>query len=330
MRTQKQIRWKARQNLLYAQNCAQATLLTLGGTMHGTDPALTKAATNFEGGCVGCGSTCGVVSGGVLGIGALLSSLAYEDTEQLEDDIYAVSIAYREWFEGRFGTSLCHDRVQVDFGTLGGLLAYLFPGDKLVRCLHHIGEALVSLTDMIRKSAENRGLPLVFGQGATGGPCEPHCAWTVFKRLAGRVRAPVNPVGWASTGLGGGVALSGAVCGALLGAILGLGLQYGYDPKAMGFGSIVKAFVVGHRHLVRHETLAKVPAEDLPREAFARCRYLADRFERTFGSLKCREITGRGFASPDELRGFLRGSEVCREVFAWCDREATKMMTSGA
>jgi hypothetical protein len=330
MKTQKRTRWKARQDLLYAQNCAQATLLTLGGTLQDADPALTKAATNFEGGCVGCGSTCGVVSGGVLGIGALLSRLPYDSTEDLESDMYGLSVAYREWFEERFGTSVCRDRVQVDFGTLGGLLSYLFPGDKLLRCLHHVGEALVCLTDMIRKSAEDRGFPLVFGQGAAGGPSEPHCAYTVFKGLAARAGAPVIPVGWACTGLGGGVALSGAVCGALLGAILGLGLQYGYDPKAMGFGSIVKAFVVGHRNLVKHETLARGPVEDLPEEAFARSRYLADRFERAFGSLNCREITGRRFASADELRAFLPGSEVCREVFAWCDREATQLMTPGS
>ena len=81
----RQIRWKARRNFLYAQNCAQATLLTLGWTFETSDPVLTKAATNFEGGCVGCGSTCGVVSGGVLGLGALLSCLPNGDPKQLEE-----------------------------------------------------------------------------------------------------------------------------------------------------------------------------------------------------------------------------------------------------
>jgi len=123
------------------------------------------------------------------------------------------------------------------------------------------------------------------------------------------------------------VALGGGVCGALLGAILGLGLQYGYDPASMGFGSILKAFVVGHHDLIQHEAYAKGPVEDLPTEAFARCRYLAGRFEEIFGSLNCKAITDRTFSSPNELRGFLAESEVCRQIFAWCEQEAAKLLT---
>jgi len=323
----RQIRWKARRNLVYAQNCAQATLLTLGWTLKTSDRVLTKAATNFEGGCVGCGSTCGVVSGGVLGLGALFASLANGDANRLEKEIYEASIAYREWFECRYGTGVCYERVQVDFGTLNGLLSYLFPGHKLLRCLQHIGEALVCLNDKVLETAAKKKVPLEYDHGIVDGPSEPHCAFTVFKRLAGRMETPANLVGWACTGLGGGVALGGGVCGALLGAILGLGLQYGYDPASMGFGGIVKAFVVGHHHLVKHEEYAKGPVKDLPTETFARCRYLADRFEGSFGSVNCKAITDRRFSSPDELRGFLAGSEVCRQIFAWCEEEATQLLS---
>jgi hypothetical protein len=322
-----QIKRKARVNLVYASNCAQATLMTLGKTMERSDPVLMRAATNFEGGCVGCSSTCGVVTGGVLGIGALLSSLPQEDPRQLEQDIYEASISYRKWFEDAFGTSVCQERVGVDFGTLGGLLSYLFPGDKLLRCLQHIGDALVCVNDEVRQAAEKRSLPLRFGQGMGGGPTEPHCAYTVLKAVAARVGKPENSVGWACTGLGGGVALSGAVCGGLLGAILGLGLEYGVDPESMGFGGIVKAFVVGHRNLVKHETFASGPVEDLPKEAFARSRYLLDRFEKAFGSLNCRDIAGRGFESPDELNAFLPESKVCGDIFTWCEEEAARLMS---
>ena len=122
--------------------------------------------------------------------------------------------------------------------------------------------------------------------------------------------------------------MSGAVCGGLLGAILGLGLEYGIDPESMGYGSILKEFVVGHRNLVKHDTLAKGPVEDLPKEAFARSRYLTDGFEKAFGSLNCKEITGREFASPDELNAFLPESKVCGEIFTWCEQEAAKLMTA--
>jgi hypothetical protein len=322
------IRRRAQCNLVYASNCAQATLLTLGRTLERPDPVLTKAATNFEGGCVGSGSTCGVVSAGVLGIGALLSSLHREDPLQLEEDIYEASIGYRKWFEERFGTSLCRERVEVDFGTLGGFLSYLFPGDKLVRCLRHIGEALVRVNEEVLHAARKRGLPIRFMQGMQGGPAEPHCAYSVFHRIVGRSGRAGNSVGWACTGLGGGVALGGAVCGGLLGAILGLGLEYGTDPESMGFGGILKAFVEGHRNLLRHESFAEGPARDLPREAFARSRYLADRFVKAFGSLNCREITGRAFSSPEDLRAFLSESRVCGEIFSWCERGALELLSA--
>jgi hypothetical protein len=84
---------------------------------------------------------------------------------------------------------------------------------------------------------------------------------------------------------------------------------------------------VGHRNLVKHETLAEGPVEALPKEAFARSRYLTDGFEKAFGSLNCKEITGREFASPDELNTFLPESKVCGEIFAWCEQEAAKLMT---
>ena len=197
----------------------------------------------------------------------------------------------------------------------------------MLRCLKHIGEALVFVNDEIRRSAEKRGLAVRFDDGLPGGPAEPHCAYTVFKAIASRLGRQENSVGWACTGLGGGVALSGAVCGGLLGAILGLGLEFGIDPESMGYGSILKEFVVGHRNLVKHETLAKGPVEELPKEAFARSRYLADGFEKTFGSLNCKEITGREFSSPDELNAFLPESKVCGEIFTWCEQESAKLLS---
>ena len=181
-----QIKRKAQGNLLYALNCAQATLMTMASTAERSDPVLMRAATNFEGGCVGCGSTCGVVSGGVLGVGALLSSIPGQDPKHLEEDIYEASIAYRKWFEERFGTSLCQERVGVNFGTLGGMVSYLFPGDKMLRCLKHIGESLVFVNEEIGRSSEKRGLAVRFDKGMPGGPAEPHCAYTVFKAIASR------------------------------------------------------------------------------------------------------------------------------------------------
>jgi len=311
------VRWRARGRLLHAQNCAQATLLTLEDVLDARFPGLVKAATNLEGGVVGCGSTCGVVTGGVLGIGAALARAGAG-----QDRILDLSREYVHWFGGRFGTTLCRERTRVDFTRAGGLARYLLSGTKLGLCLQHIGEALVFLSGRIREEAP-AAVPAIGGDPP---PCsvpeDPHCAGTVIRRLGGCGQEPPAGILGAASGFLGGVAGDGAACGALVGAFLALGLDQGLDVRAMNLAGITRAFVVGHVHLVQHERRARGTAAELPPEPFARTRFLADRFVGRFGSLHCAEITGRRFSSFREVRSHLCTGAGCREVFAWCVGEA--------
>ncbi len=318
---------RARWNLLYAQNCAHATLLSLEGIFGKRDPVLMRAATNFEGGCVGCGSTCGVVTGGILGLGGHLASLRPGGGRALEEEIFDLAVTYRRWFEDRYGSSLCRERVGADFESLRGFLRYLIPGDKLVKCFDHIGGSLAWFGEKApAMPAGDRPARAVEAAGESGGPREPHCAYSVLRAVTAETGAAVNGVGWASVGLAGGVALGGGLCGALAGAVLCLGLRYGYDAGAMGWVGITRAFLVGHRNLLRRERFLEEHGEaSPPREAFARSRVLADGFRRRFGSLHCREITGRAFSSLEDLRDFLARPGDCREVMDWCRREAVRL-----
>lgn len=313
---ERKIQRTARLNLLYAQNCAHATLLSLEDVFGYRYPVLLRAATNFEGGLVGCGETCGVVTGGVLGIGALASSGGHDDRDRREEAVQRLSREYKTWFESRFGTSVCRERTQVDFSTMGGLVRYLLPGDKLVKCLHHIGQAVGFLSRHIRKEIPGAASEGGRSSADADGPLEPHCCYTVLRRI-GQAGLESDPaLVWATAGLAGGVAQSGSVCGALLGAVLSLGLEFGYDPRSMGVGGITAAFIRGHWNLLRK------PGTEIPREAFARSRALADHFRKRFGSLRCRDITGRSFSRPQDVRIFLGESRNCQAVLSWCEAEA--------
>lgn len=82
----------------------------------------------------------------------------------------------------------------------------------------------------------------------------------------------------ASTVLGGGVARTGEVCGALIGGLMGIGLIYGPDKLNIAKGS------------------------SLYEEAMERAGKLCDRFEKEFGSLRCRDIWERLFGRYWNLR----------------------------
>lgn len=316
-------RQKARLNLLFAQNCAHATLLSLEDGLGWRDPAVLRAATNFEGGVVGCGETCGIVTGGVLGIGAILAARKAREDGPLEDAIQRVSARYLGWFEDRMGTCACRDRTGVDFARLRGLVRYLLPGDKLLKCLGAIGEAAEFLCRLLREEAavSSKGPHPALGTDRTVE--EPHCSVTVLRSVQPTEVLSHPSLVWAASGLAGGVALSGSVCGALLGGILGTGLAFGYDPRASGRAAITGAFIRGHWHLVRP------PKGDLPREAYARSRRLADGFRERFESLRCRDIAGRTFDSAAEVRRYLADGETCRSVIAWCQEQGKRLATEG-
>lgn len=317
------LRQKARLNLLFAQNCAHATLLSLEDGLGWRDPAVLRAATNFEGGVVGCGDTCGIVTGGVLGIGAILAAGGLRGDGPLEKEIQRVSARYLAWFEERIGTCVCRERTGVDFAKLRGLVRYLLPGDKLLKCLRVIGEAVEFLCRLLGEETEGNDEALRPAPCRSGTVVEPHCCVTVLRSVRPAEVDRHPSLAWAASGLAGGVALNGSVCGALLGGILGTGLVFGYDPRTLGKVAITGAFLRGHWYLVRP------PRGNLPHEAFARSRRLADGFGERFGSLRCRDIAGRAFDCLEDLRRYLAEANTCESVIAWCQEQGKQLAMEG-
>jgi hypothetical protein len=74
-----------------------------------------KAFTGLEGGIVASGSTCGVVTGGALGLVLMHDNLLQERGIAAEAGVMSLIGGYIRWFEETFGSSFCRERSGVDF-----------------------------------------------------------------------------------------------------------------------------------------------------------------------------------------------------------------------
>lgn len=89
------------------------------------------AATGLEGGCVANGSTCGIASGGALGI-ALMNDHHLKNNGSCAEAAVLKSVgSYMDWFHDTYSTTQCRERNKVDFHSVTGQLKYFFPPVKL-------------------------------------------------------------------------------------------------------------------------------------------------------------------------------------------------------
>jgi hypothetical protein len=269
------------------------------------DGGMLKAACPFEGGVLNNGSTCGIVSGGCMGVVlAHAPELATGDADKTAA-VYGLLKDYTRWFEGRFGSTLCRERVGTNIRTAGGVLAYLFTGKAFTRCMAHAGPAGDRLVSLATAPLDEAG-----GLKAGGLCAKPVLAG--IRETTGRGDDLTDCV---SMALDGGVGLSGGACGALGGALLDLGRDLGFDPRAVGFTGVVAANVAGYRNILQGGE-----ADEL----WSVGHGMLSRFFREFGSLECRAITGRSFEDVQGLETYVAGSEVCSRIKSWCIEEACR------
>lgn len=305
----------AQGRLIRYLNCAQATLGTMAGYLGLRDRTAVRAVYPLEGGAVGGGSTCGVVSGGCMAIAVAHLARRLEGDAKAVEALYERMRSYAGWFEERHGTTLCRERCGADLGLAGGFASFLLTGKVFTRCTRHLGEAVVVLIDMV-----NRPLEVREGEDeeeSSAGEAGGLCAAAVMRRIR-------EQTGWGnlfleeiSISLDGGVGLSGGLCGALAGALLPLGLALGIDPAGEGPARTLYAFARGHLNLYtgRREE-----------EIWALSSALVRDFRREFGFLECRDLAGRSFQGRDDLASFVASSARCAEVKDWCVKRATGIL----
>ncbi len=287
--------------LVKDMNCASAALEAAQDVFGLNDDFLLKAMTGLEGGVVAGGSTCGVITAGALALSQLWREETGEDPAT-SPALMELTGDYVRWFEGTVGTTFCRERTGVDFYTARGLIRYFLPGDRVLRCVSHIGKALAYLDKagaemVVRARDEQKDRPAA----------PRHCASAVLEGIRNRTGLGDRRIEQIAAALSGGVGLSGGVCGALAGAVMGVNLLVGMDVRRYGRVKIMRDFTVGHINLLI-ERPRWMP------EPFGIGRQLVDQFDQRAGYRQCRDIVGRTFTGPADFSTHLSTSPVCREL----------------
>lgn len=268
------------------------------------DRDLIKAACPLAGGGVNQGSTCGVVTGACLGLVLAASGDAGPEDPGRTAALYERLRDFTAWFRGGFGSTLCRERIGVDLAN-PRLVDNLLMGRMLTRCMSHIGPAAEYL-------ATHAAAPLTARE--TAGARAGYCAEPVLEAIRERTGHADEGLERVSMALDGGIGLSGGLCGALAGAILALGSSMGYDPREIGLLSTLSATAAS-------QSKRKIRARE---DVWGIGITMARAFRREFGSLECRDISGRAFAGVDDLADCVGTSEVCARAIRWCSENAPR------
>jgi len=277
------------------------------------EDALLRAYTGLEGGVVGSGSTCGVVTAGAMGLALLHESAIEEKGGAGVAAVLSLVGEYADWFEGRFGSCFCRKRIGVDFHSFMGQVRHFIPGDKVGKCLWHSRGAVRHLHAHLHED-----LPAmdVESYDAPGEPV--HCAQAVLKRIREGTGMGDSLLERLSFVFDGGVGLRGGVCGALAGSIMGISLLAGRDIRHTGYWQTLKAFGLAHINSLREKPIGV--------ESFGMGRPLVEAFRDEAGATECATITGKRFSDWAGFQEHMSSSEKCRGLIAFAAAQACRAM----
>jgi hypothetical protein len=279
------------------------------------DDNVLKAVTGLEGGCVACGSTCGIVSNGALGLSLLNEEDVKQRGTEAKKDVMRQAGEYMDWFKGSYGSLVCRDLSKADFYSVWGQLMYFLSGRRLAGCFWHIRGATRHLY-LMKNDAGNKMVPT-----HSENKCEQtvHCAQTVLEGIRKKTGIGDQRLEELSFVFDGGVGFSGGICGALVGAITGINLLMGIRIREQSYWETIKDFIVGHVNLLNNKALT-IP------EPFRAGKLINENFEKSAGSIECSSITGQRFAGWDEFQEFITGAKQCQELMDFAIKEASEII----
>jgi C_GCAxxG_C_C family probable redox protein len=278
------------------------------------DDTLLKAATGFEGGLVANGSTCGVVTGGALGLALLHEGNLERGGHAAEIAVIARIREYIEWFEKEFATTKCSERMGVDFYRPGGQIRYLLPGDKVGRCFLQIRRAAGKLDSLSRRALpDEEEFPDIETERI------PHCATPVLEGIGRKTGVSDPLLERLSFIFDGGIALTGGICGALAGSIMAINLILGMNTRRMNYTDIIRDFLIGHINLLLEKP------RSMP-EPFGVGREIVRRFREKAGSINCLDITKRRFENGKDFSEYRDSSDRCRELIEFSIEGTSKVI----
>ena len=269
-----------------------------------------KSFTGLEGGIVAAGSTCGVVSGGAMGLALSHYDEIVEKGIPAQAGLLALVGEYVKWFEEHFGTSICKERSGVDFYTTTGQLRYFLPGDKVSKCLWHIRGAIRYL-----HAFRQNELPKIEVESDEEPNESIHCAQRVLAGIKEQTGIGEDLLEQLSFVFDGGIGLQGGACGALAGAIIGVNLLLGMNVRDMTYSEILKAFAVGHKNLLTDKPVEKP-------EPFIVGKKIVKNFKKEAGAMECQKITGKKFSDWTDFQTFISSSEKCAGLMEFAKDQA--------
>ena len=279
------------------------------------EEALLKAFTGMAGGVVAAGSTCGIVSGGTMGLALSHYEEIMEKGLPAQVGLFARIAEYTDWFKEKYGTSLCRESSGVDFHTIMGVLRYMLPGDKLMKCCWHIRGAIRYLYDFKEEA-------LVATQSDHQEQYEPaHCAQPVLKGIKENTGVGDDVLENISFIFDGGIGLQGGACGALAGAVMGVNLLVGHNISDSSYFTNLKTAILDSMVLVRDDPPKKLDSANFGKE-------IIKNFKREAGGLECRAITGKTFSNWSDFQEYLSSSYRCKGLIELSTRQASSLIES--
>lgn len=272
----------AKKLLFRTLNCSESQIIPLQLIHNIDNDPLLSAVTGLAGGIYNRGSTCGVLFGTSINYAMIRDSELANWT--LTDQVTLLSTirAYVDWFEAKYGSSLCRERTELDFQTIKGKVGLLIP-EKAKGCVSQTAKSIrYFITTEPQAVVEEVRCESSF-----------HCAQAVLQKVRQLTGVGDDSIERISIALSGGIGLSGGGCGALAGGIMALGLQHGSGHKKDNADRLLNIF------------------RSMPRKFSRMTNTLIDNFEAEYGALECNLITGRRF---DDYCDFQAYSPHCSSL----------------
>jgi hypothetical protein len=304
---------KAAFYLIKDLNCAVACLEVLQDMTGRQEDTLLRAYTGLEGGVVGSGSTCGVVTGGAMGLALLYDREMQDKGMAGEAAVLSLVGEYADWFERRFGSCFCRKRIGVDFHTFMGQVRHFIPGDKVGKCLWHMRGAVRHLHAYLHENLPTMDME---SDEAPGEPV--HCAQAVLRRIREGTGMGDSLLERLSFIFDGGVGLRGGICGALAGSIMGVNLLAGRDIRHANYRQTLKAFGLAHINILREKPIGF--------ESFGMGKPIVEAFIDKAGATECAAITGKKFSDWAGFQEHMSSSDKCRGLIEFAAAQACQAM----
>lgn len=284
-------------NLTGMGHCAPTVMKTLLDMSDRKEIWPVRLAAGFPGGIGDTGGECGGITSPLMMLGLRLGAATASDGLPL---VIETGRELARRFEKQNGTPFCRE--------IRGEKGRLWPCIQAIRRSPELYPRALSAAEALEgepRQAARRAQAAFDGRGF-------HCAQSVFRNLGPGLPVSEDLLN-ATRGFAGGTAFMGLTCGALSAGIMAAGLLLAEIERSR----LRVLRMIGL--MVAHSSKAFADPVNTFNVIMNLGHRLAFEFEREFGGLQCRVISGCDFASSSAVESYLRGGglEKCERIAVW-------------